>query len=196
MGIHEEQPYIFRVGEQEFRVSYVPGESDTGMFGGNSNWRGPIWMPVNVLIIRGLLNYYGYYGDNFLIECPTGSGRQMNLYQVAKEISDRLAGMFLKDAEGRRPINGGVEQFQRDPYWSDCIQFYEYFHGDTGCGIGASHQTGWTGVIARTLHLFAVTTQESILRGGRKAYFEDSEKSEITSAETTGKAPRKKEKSS
>src|SRR5258708_39492804 len=141
------------------------------MFGGNSNWRGPIWMPVNALIIRALLQYYAYYGNNFTVECPTGSGRQMNLYQVAEEITRRLAGMFRKDKAGRRPVNGGERKFQEDPHWRDCIQFYEYFHGDTGAGIGASHQTGWTGVIARAMHLFATLTPKQALAGGKKAVF-------------------------
>ena len=146
---HADHPYVFNVGGQEYRVPYVPGESDTGMFGGNSNWRGPIWMPVNALIIRALLQYYAYYGNEFTVECPTGSGRQMNLYQIAEEISRRLASMFLKDKDGRRPVNGGEQKLQEDPHWRDYIQFYEYFHGDNGAGLGANHQTGWTGVIAR-----------------------------------------------
>jgi len=169
---HADHPYVFRVGDQEYRVSYVPGESDSGMFGGNSNWRGPIWMPVNALIIRALLQYYLYYGNEFTVECPTGSGRQMNLYQVAEEITRRLASMFRKDKDGRRPINGDERKYQDDPHWRDCIQFYEYFHGDTGAGVGASHQTGWTGVIARAMHLFATLTPEQVLAGGKKTYFE------------------------
>jgi hypothetical protein len=166
---HAEHPYVFRVGEQEFRVPYLPGESDTGMFGGNSNWRGPIWMPVNALIIRALTQYYAYYGNAFTVECPTGSGRQMNLYQIAEEISRRLASLFLKDPAGRRPVNGGEQKLQEDPHWRDYIQFYEYFHGDNGAGLGASHQTGWTGVIARTMHLFATTTAEQVLEFGKTA---------------------------
>jgi hypothetical protein len=169
---HADHPYVFHVGDQEYRVAYVPGESDSGMFGGNSNWRGPIWMPVNALIIRALLQYYTYYGNEFTVECPTGSGRQMNLYQVAEEITRRLAGIFQKDKDGRRPVNGDERKYQDDPYWRDCIQFYEYFHGDTGAGVGASHQTGWTGVIARAMHLFATVTPEQVLAGGKKAYFE------------------------
>jgi hypothetical protein len=164
---HAEHPYVFRVGDQEFRVSYVPGESDTGMFGGNSNWRGPIWMPVNALIIRALLQYYAYYGNEFTVECPTGSGRQMNLYQVAEEISRRLTSMFLKGKDGRRPVNGGADKLQQDPHWRDHVLFYEYFHGDNGAGLGASHQTGWTGVIARAMHLFATTTAEQVLKLGK-----------------------------
>ncbi len=166
---HAERPYVFRVGEQEYRVPYLPGESDTGMFGGNSNWRGPVWMPVNALILRALLTYYTYYGNNFTVECPTGSGRQMNLYQVAEEISRRLTGMFLKGQDGRRPVNGAAQKFQEDPLWRDYVQFYEYFHGDTGAGLGASHQTGWTGVIARAMHLFATTTADQVAELGTRA---------------------------
>jgi hypothetical protein len=169
---HAEHPYVFRVGDEEYRVSYLPGESDTGMFGGNSNWRGPIWMPVNALIIRALLQYYTYYGNEFTIECPTGSGRQMNLYQIAEEIACRLASIFLRDKDGRRPVHGGTRKFQEDPHWRDLLLFYEYFHGDNGAGLGASHQTGWTGIVARTMHLFAVMTAEQLLEGGHKAAFE------------------------
>ena len=131
---HAEHPYVFNAGGQEYRVAYLPAESDTGMFGGNSNWRGPIWMPVNGLIIRALLQYYGYYGNDFKVECPTGSGRLMTLYQVAEEISNRLANIFLKGKEGKRPVYGGSEKFQNDPHWRDLILFYEYFHGDNGAG--------------------------------------------------------------
>jgi hypothetical protein len=155
---HADHPYVMTVGRQEYRVSYLPAESDTGMFGGNSNWRGPIWMPVNGLIIRALLNYYSYYGDEFQIECPTGSGRLMTLYQVAEEIARRLANTFLKDQDGHRPVYGGTGKFQDDPHWRDCLLFYEYFHGDNGAGLGASHQTGWTGIIARIMQVFAAMT--------------------------------------
>ncbi len=141
------------------------------MFGGNSNWRGPIWMPVNALIIRALLQYHLYYGEAFTVECPTGSGRQMNLYQVAEEIGRRLANIFLKDNDGRRPVYGGTRKFQEDPHWRDCVLFYEYFHGDNGAGLGASHQTGWTGVIARLMHLFATLTSEHAMAGGKQSYF-------------------------
>ncbi len=151
---HLDHPYVFRAGGQEYRVQYVPAESDTGMFGGNSNWRGPVWMPINVMIIRSLLNLYQYYGNNFRIECPTGSGKLMNLFEVAHEIADRLIRTFTRDANGRRPVYGGTEKFQSDPYWRDCILFYEYFHGDNGAGIGASHQTGWTGTVANLIQLF------------------------------------------
>jgi hypothetical protein len=151
---HQYHPFVFHAGGQEFTVSYLPGESNTGMFGGNSNWRGPVWMPVNGLIVRGLLNLYSFYGDDFTVECPTGSGARMTLFEVAREISGRLAGIFLKDEDGRRPVYGGTAKFQEDPHWRDLILFYEYFHGDNGAGLGASHQTGWTGAIARLLDLF------------------------------------------
>jgi len=166
---HADHPFTFNVGGQEYRVPYLPGESDTGMFGGNSNWRGPIWMPVNALIIRALLQYYAYYGNEFTVECPTGSGRQMNLYQIAEEISRRLASMFVKGTDGRRPVNGGEKKLQEDAHWRDYLQFYEYFHGDNGAGLGANHQTGWTGVIARAMHLFATTTAEQVLELGKAA---------------------------
>jgi hypothetical protein len=126
---------------------------------------------VNALIIRALLQYYAYYGNDFTVECPTGSGHQMNLYQVAEEISRRLNGIFLKGKDGGRPMNGGEKKFQEDPHWRDCIQFYEYFHGDNGAGLGANHQTGWTGVIARGMHLFATTTAEQALDLGKGAAF-------------------------
>ena len=128
-------------------------------------------MPVNALIIRALLQYHAYYGDNFRIECPTGSGNMMNLYQVAENISGRLAGIFLKNEKGERPVYGGTRKFQDDPHWKDNILFYEYFHGDNGAGIGASHQTGWTGVIARSMHLFATSTSDQSLALGKKAAF-------------------------
>ena len=169
---HADHPYSMEAGGQGYRLSYLPAESDTGMFGGNSNWRGPIWMPVNGLIIRALLQYYTYYGDDFKVECPTGSGRHMTLYEVAEEIGRRLTSIFLKDEAGRRPVYGGTEKFQTDPHWRDYILFYEYFHGDNGAGLGASHQTGWTGTIARIIHLFESLTPQSLLEGGKKSYFE------------------------
>ena len=172
---HAEHPFIFHVGDQEYRVSYLPAESDTGMFGGNSNWRGPIWMPVNALIIRGLLQYYAYYGNDFTIECPTGSGRHLNLYQVAEEIARRLTRIFLRDDQGRRPVYGGTRKFQEDPHWRDYLSFYEYFHGDNGAGLGASHQTGWTGVIARGMHLFATASAEQVLELGIVRAFAEAE---------------------
>ncbi len=173
---HAEHPYIFRVRDQEYRVSYLPAESDNAMFGGNSNWRGPIWMPVNGLILRALLQYYVYYGDAFTIECPTGSGRQMTLYQVAEEIAHRLASIFLRDDKGQRPVYGGARKFQDDPHWRDLVLFYEYFHGDNGAGLGASHQTGWTGIVARMMHLFATTTAEQVLEAGKSAAFVEVER--------------------
>ncbi|HEY2785240.1 MAG TPA: glucosidase [Fimbriiglobus sp.] len=166
---HEKHPYVIHVGGQEYRVAYLPAESDTGMFGGNSNWRGPIWMPVNALIIRALLQYYSYFGNDFTVECPTGSGRRRNLYQVAEEIARRLANIFLKDKDGRRPVYGGAGKFQDDPHWRDLILFYEFFHGDNGAGLGANHQTGWTGIVARSMHLFATTTAEQLLKGKNPA---------------------------
>jgi hypothetical protein len=186
---HAEHPYVITVGGQEFRVAYVPAESDTGMFGGNSNWRGPIWMPVNALIIRALLQYYIYYGNEFTVECPTGSGRQMNLYQVAEEISRRLANMFLRDKDGRRPVYGGTRKFQEDPHWRDLIQFYEYFHGDNGAGLGANHQTGWTGIIARTMHLFATSTAAEFLELGAKAGVVEVEPEQSSQSATAGGSP-------
>jgi hypothetical protein len=168
---HQEHPYTLTVGGREYRVDYLPGESTSGMFGGNSNWRGPIWMPVNVILIRALLNYYLYYGDNFKIECPTGSGTMLNLFEVAKEISDRLSRIFLRNQEGRRPVYGGTGTFQRDPHWRDYILFYEYFHGDNGAGLGASHQTGWTGLVAKTLQLFGVLDAKTALEVGKQAAF-------------------------
>ena len=170
---HEEHPFVFEVDGVQHRVAYTAGESDTGVFGGNSNWRGPIWMPVNALIIRALLQYYAYYGDSFRIECPTGSGRNMNLYQVAEELTRRLTSIFLLDKTGQRPANGSAVRFRDDPHWRDCIQFFEYFHGDSGAGLGANHQTGWTGLIARAMHLFATVTPQQILERGKKAPFEE-----------------------
>ncbi len=168
---HAEHPYVFSAGGQEYRVGYLPAELDTGMFGGNSNWRGPIWMPVNALIIRALLHYFSYYGDNFKIECPTGSGNSMNLFEVAREIANRLTRIFLRDQSGRRPVYGGAEKFQRDPHWRDHLLFYEYFHGDNGAGIGASHQTGWTGIVAELIEIFGKLDAEALLQGGREAAF-------------------------
>jgi hypothetical protein len=169
---HADHPYVIQAKGHEYQVSYLPAESDTSMFGGNSNWRGPIWMPVNALIIRALLQYYLYYGDDFTVECPTGSGEHMNLYQVAEEIARRLAGIFLRDKDGHRPVYGGTRKFQEDPHWRDHLLFYEYFHGDNGAGLGASHQTGWTGIIARTLHVFSSLTAEQAREGGKKDYFQ------------------------
>lgn len=172
---HAEHPYVMHVNGNEYRVNYLPAESDTGMFGGNSNWRGPIWMPVNALLIRALLQFYLYYGDNFKIECPTGSGRWMNLFEVASEISNRLQRIFLRDKFGRRPVYGGTEKFQTDSHWKDYILFYEYFHGDNGAGLGASHQTGWTGLVGKMIELFGRLDAASMLRGGKLAAFSEVE---------------------
>jgi hypothetical protein len=168
---HERHPYVFHVNGEEHRVDYLPAESNTGMFGGNSNWRGPIWMPVNVILIRALLNYYLYYGENFKIECPTGSGNLMNLFEVAREISDRLTRIFLRNDAGRRPVYGGTTKFQEDPHWRDHILFYEYFHGDNGAGLGASHQTGWTGDVAALIQLFGKLDQKRFLEAGKGGAF-------------------------
>jgi hypothetical protein len=165
---HLDHPYEFDVAGQAYRVQYEPAESTTGMFGGNSNWRGPVWFPVNLLIVRALLQHYLYYGDDFTVECPTGSGHQATLFEVAKEISDRLVATFLRGPDGTRPVFGGSEEFQSDPNWRDLILFYEYFHGDNGAGLGASHQTGWTGVVAKLIQLFGHADAATILReGGR-----------------------------
>jgi hypothetical protein len=168
---HADHPYVFAVEGQEYRVSYIPAESDSGMFGGNSNWRGPVWMPVNALLIRALMAYYLYYGDNFKIECPTGSGNRMNLFEVAREIANRLTRIFLRDESGRRPVYGGSQKFQTDPHWKDYLLFYEYFHGDNGAGLGASHQTGWTGVIAKLIEIFGRIDAEHYLAAGNRDPF-------------------------
>ncbi|HEU4382791.1 MAG TPA: glucosidase [Anaeromyxobacteraceae bacterium] len=168
---HADHPYVFRADGQEYRVDYLPAESDTGMFGGNSNWRGPVWFPVNGLVIRALLQFYLYYGDSLKVECPTGSGRKMNLFEVAKEIGDRLQRIFLRDSSGRRPVFGGAETFQSDPHWRDNVLFYEYFHGDNGAGLGASHQTGWTGLFATLTGLFSGRDAGVLLEAGKKGVF-------------------------
>jgi hypothetical protein len=149
---HKDHPYVLRLEGHEYRVDYEPGDSVTELFGGNSNWRGPVWFPVNYLLIESLRKFYRYLGDEFLVEFPTGSGTRMNLLEVAAEISRRLSRLFLKDDEGRRPAYGAAEKFQTDPHWRDLILFNEYFHGETGSGLGASHQTGWTGLVAKLLH--------------------------------------------
>jgi hypothetical protein len=159
---HREHPFVFQHGGQEYRVSYLPADSDSGMFGGNSNWRGPVWMPVNYLLYVSLLRIASYTGDRVTIECPTGSGKQMTLFEVAQELGERLIATFLRDKNGRRPVFGGCEKFQKDPYWRDNILFYEYFHGDIGAGIGASHQTGWTGLVASIIQANGVFTKEMI----------------------------------
>jgi hypothetical protein len=167
---HLEHPYTLTVANQEYKVQYLPAESNTGMFGGNSNWRGPVWMPVNALIVRGLLNLYGFYGDDFKVQCPTGSGRYMTLFEVAKEIEQRLAGIFERDSNGHRPVYGGTKTFQEDPHWRDLVSFYEYFHGDNGAGLGASHQTGWTGVIALLMDFFGRLDPKQYLETERNRF--------------------------
>jgi hypothetical protein len=163
---HLAHPYVFHVGGQAYRVAYLPAESNTGMFGGNSNWRGPIWFPVNTLIISALLQFYLYYGDDFKVQCPTGSGHVLTLYEVAEEIARRLSSIFLRDEAGRRPVYGGTQKFQEDPHWRNLILFYEYFHGDNGAGLGAGHQTGWTGGVATLIDLFASLNAERFLSEG------------------------------
>jgi hypothetical protein len=164
---HLDHPYKFWAGGTELVVQYLPAESNNGMFGGNSNWRGPVWMPVNALIVRALLNLYAFYGDDFTVECPTGSGRQMSLFEVAQELTRRLAATFQRDEHGRRPVYGGTAKFQDDPHWRDLILFHEYFHGDNGAGLGASHQTGWTGLVALLVDLFGRVDAKSLLESER-----------------------------
>jgi hypothetical protein len=148
---HEAHPYVFSLPGVEQRVRYEPAESASGLFGGNSNWRGPVWLPLNFLLIESLQKFHHYFGDEFKVECPTGSGNRQTLWEVSMELSRRLISIFLKDEAGRRPVFGGCRKFQDDRHWRDCLLFYEYFHGDNGAGIGASHQTGWTGLIAKLL---------------------------------------------
>jgi hypothetical protein len=161
--IHLTEPYELTIGGSTYRVQYEPAESTTGMFGGNSNWRGPVWFPINLLIIRALLQNYRYYGDELRIDCPTGSGNELTLFEIAKLLADRLISTFLRDEHGRRPVYGGAEPFQSDPHWRDLVLFYEYFHGDNGAGLGASHQTGWTGLVAPLIQLFGHLTPTGVL---------------------------------
>lgn len=172
---YADHPYSINISGQNFFIDYEPAESTTGAFGGNSNWRGPVWFPINALIIRALLNLYSYYGDDFKVECPTGSGKQMNLFEVATEIATRLTRIFLVDSKGQRPVYGGSVKFQNDPYWKDNLLFYEYFHGDNGAGIGASHQTGWTGAVAVIMKTFgSLSSNEALLTTeGREKLFSD-----------------------
>jgi hypothetical protein len=148
---HKDNPYVFRTNGTEHRVDYEPAESSTGLFGGNSNWRGPVWFPINFLLIEALQKFHHFYGDGFTVELPTGSGRSATLWQAAAEISRRLTKIFLQSSDGTRPVYGGLEKFQQDPHWRDLIYFHEYFHGDNGAGIGASHQTGWTGLVSKLI---------------------------------------------
>jgi hypothetical protein len=155
--IYESDPYVFRSMGMEYRVDYVPAEGNTGLFGGNSNWRGPIWFPLNYLVIEALERYHRFYGDSFVVECPTGSGQMMTLKQVSEELSSRLCRIFLPDENGRRPVHGNESRYANDPHWRDLVLFYEYFHGDIGRGVGASHQTGWTALVVRCLEDMAKT---------------------------------------
>jgi hypothetical protein len=149
--VHQERPYQFDVMGEPYLVDYVPAEGNTGLFGGNSNWRGPIWFPINFLLLEALERYHHFYGDELQIECPMGSGRMLNLQEVALELEARLASLVLRDAEGRRPCHGVESRYATDPHWKDLVLFYEYFHGDNGRGVGASHQTGWTALVVRCI---------------------------------------------
>src|SRR5262245_59261619 len=168
---HAEHPYVFNADGQEYRVAYVPGDSDSGMFGGNSNWRGPIWMPMQLMLIRALVDQYAHLGNNFKVECPVGSGRQLNLFEVSQELARRLSRLFLRNREGQRPAHGNHSRWN-DEHWRDHVLFYEYFHADTGAGVGASHQTGWTGVIAFLMHGFTAVEAEQVLEKGMTAVTE------------------------
>ena len=184
---HLEHPFVFHVGGQEYKVQYLPAESNTGMFGGNSNWRGPVWMPVNALIIRALLNLYLFYGNEFKVQCPTGSGRYMTLFEVTQELVRRLTGTFLRDAQRRRPVYGGTPKFQEDPHWRDLILFYEYFHGDNGAGLGASHQTGWTGLVAPLLDIFGRLDATRTLETERGRMIEQLVREQVSGEKTSEK---------
>ena len=162
---HRNNPYTLHVNGREHRVDYEPGESYTGLFGGNSNWRGPIWFPVNFLLVESLQKFHHYLGEDFKVEFPTGSGKMMTLWEVAGELSRRMTRIFLRDEQGRRPVFGDLEKFQTDPHWRDLVLFHEYFHGDSGAGVGASHQTGWTGIVTKLMQ----QSGESRTRKNRKA---------------------------
>ncbi len=164
---HLEHPYTFWIDRAPHTVAYEPAESSSGLFGGNSNWRGPVWLPFNLLLIRSLLHLYAFYGNEFQVECPTGSGMRKNIFEVAKEISDRVTRLLLRDAAGRRPAHGGSAKFQSDPHWRDLLLFYEYFHGENGAGLGASHQTGWTSGVAMLIQLFGTVDADLLLSEDR-----------------------------
>ena len=159
---HREHPYVLKIDGTEHRVDYEPAESRTGLFGGNSNWRGPIWFPVNFLLIESLQKFHHYYGDELKYECPTGSGQYLTLWEIAEELSQRLTRIFLRNGEGKRPVYRGNDVFQNDPHWRDLLQFFEYFHGDEGRGLGASHQTGWTGLVAKMLQQSGERRKEQV----------------------------------
>jgi len=152
---HHEHPFRLTLDGKELMLDYAPAESTGALFGGNSNWRGPVWFPLNYLLIEALQKHDACLGETFKVECPTGSGQEMTLWEVTTEMTRRLITLFTKDENGRRPVHGDREKFQSDPYWRDLILFYEYFHGDTGEGLGASHQTGWTGIVAKLIHQYA-----------------------------------------
>ena len=166
--VHRDHPYVFRVDHDEWRVDYVPGESNSGLFGGNSNWRGPIWFPVNYLLIEALERYHFFYGDRVRVECPTGSGRLMNLGEVAQEVSGRLARIFLPDSHGRRPCHGDEALYAEDPHFRNLVLFHEYFHGDNGRGLGASHQTGWTALAVKCLDASAQARRPELEQEARR----------------------------
>jgi hypothetical protein len=167
---HLDQPCVVEIGGKEYRINYSPGESDSEPSGRNGNSRGPIWMPENALVLRALVRMYTFYGNEFTVECPTGSGNWMNLFEVAKEISGRLAKIFLRGKDGLRPVHGGDPRFQNDPHWSDHLLFYEYFNGDTGAGLGASHQTGWTGLAPAFVYLFETLNADRVLEEGFSSF--------------------------
>jgi hypothetical protein len=172
---HKDHPYVLEVDGSQHRIDYQPAESTTGLFGGNSNWRGPVWMPVNFLMIEALQKFHHFLGDEFKVECPTGSGQMKTLWEVALDLSNRLIAIFLKDGEGRRPVFGREEKFQKDPLWNNYILFHEYFHGDEGSGVGASHQTGWTGLIAKLLQQMGEYGGRSQLKESASGVLEPSE---------------------
>lgn len=161
--VHQAHPYVFRVGAQEYRVDYSPGESNTFLFGGNSNWRGSVWFPINYLLIEALESYHHFYGDDFLIECPTGSGNMLDLKQISQELVHRLTQLFAKDASGVCPYHGDLARSAKDPHWKDLHLFFEYFHGDSGQGLGASHQTGWTALVTRCMEKMVTARDESLV---------------------------------
>jgi hypothetical protein len=166
---HRDHPFSIAFDGNDHRVDYEPGESTTGLFGGNSNWRGPVWFPVNYLLIESLQKFHHYFGDDFKVEFPSGSGNRLTLSEVAAEISHRLTGIFLRDDQGNRPVNGNTPKFHADPNWTDLILFYEYFHGDTGQGLGASHQTGWTALVTKMLQQNAGSPHTAVPRSSQRA---------------------------
>ena len=159
---HQDHPYQLSLGDQTYTIHYEPAEAASNLYGGNSNWRGPIWFPINFLIIESLQKFYHYYGNDLKVECPTGSGVLMTLEEVATELSVRLIRIFQRDSEGKRPLYGSNRFFQEDPHWRDLILFYEYFHGDSGVGLGASHQTGWTALVGKLLQQSGTHAQETV----------------------------------